>query len=205
MSMDAQTQLELFDLPAQRIPRSATHGMGAVTVRYDHAVLFLIAVLIGISAVFAWGVERGKRLAQSEHPWLPETTTAAGPSAKPDDSASTSSRAESSTAASNAKQEAEASSKAPTPTAPSPAKKLKAPIRVASASSGFAIQLVSYSQPSLARQELSRLKQRGEQVLVLTKQGKTLLLIGPFPTKRHASEKLTSLKKRYQDCFIRSL
>jgi len=205
MTMDAQAQLELFNLPAQRMPRPVTHGMGAVTVRYDHAVLCLIAVLISISAVFAWGVERGKRLAQSEHPWLPETTTAASTSTKPDETTSTSSGAKSSTAASDAKQEAEAPSKATTPATPTPAKKLKAPVRVASASSGFAIQLVSYSQPSLAQQELSRLKRRGEQVLVLTKQGKTLLLVGPFSTKRHASEKLTSLKKQYQDCFIRSL
>jgi len=65
--------------------------------------------------------------------------------------------------------------------------------------------VVSYNRPKLAQQELQRLKERGEPAFLMTTQGRTVLFIGPFPTKEKASARLSSLKRHYQDCFIRSL
>ena len=69
----------------------------------------------------------------------------------------------------------------------------------------FAIQVASYSQPKFAQQALQRLQQQGEQAFVVNKQDRMVVLIGPFSTKGQASARLTDLRRRYQDCFVRTL
>ena len=69
----------------------------------------------------------------------------------------------------------------------------------------FAIQVASYSQPKFAQQALQRLQQQGEQGVLVNKQDRIVVLVGPFSTKAQASARLTSLRRHYQDCFIRTL
>jgi cell division septation protein DedD len=71
--------------------------------------------------------------------------------------------------------------------------------------SRFAVQVVSYRQLKLAKRELQRLQQRGEAAFLVSSPDRTVLLVGPFVNKERASSKLVSLKRRYQDCFVRTL
>ena len=166
-------------------------------MRPDHAVLGVILLLIGTSVVFAFGVERGKHVARTE-PGIFEPSasvsqhqaSAAGPgetlATRPPmggkGSAATSS----------------APNTVPKQPSPKPGKTIVPKSR-------FAVQVVSYSQLKLAQRELQRLQQRGEEAFLVSSQDRTVLLVGPFVNKERASSKLVSLKRRYQDCFVRAL
>ena len=199
--MPRDTQCELFDFPHQTPPQARFSSMERVALRPDHAVLLIIAGLIGCSMVFACGVERGKQLARAEQPLLPLRATLSSGNAssvqtgpQPKAATPTPPPQPTSVAASNPVS-------APLKAEPSPRTLAK---RVAGASR-FAIQVVTYRQTPLAQQELQRLQRRGEQAFMIKKEGRLVLLIGPFPTKAIASAKLVNLKQRYQDCFVRTL
>lgn len=190
--MEPESQLELFHVPTER-PRRRPHSMIGMTswqIRQDHFMLLGIASLVGVSVVFALGVERGKRLARAERPLLIHSLGAS--SVRP---APTSAAPESLSAPAGLLPSRPAPSSARRP-ASGPER--KEPSR-------YAIQVVTYSRPALAQRELQRLQQRGERAFLVVKQGRVVLFVGPFPTKENASAKLTSLRQRYQDCFIRSL
>ncbi|MBI3087659.1 MAG: SPOR domain-containing protein [Candidatus Omnitrophica bacterium] len=197
-------QLELFDVavqPSRR--RGAAPPFANFTLHADHLVLLVIVGLIGTSVVFALGVERGKHLALGDTSSSDFRTTAAG-------SPASRQPLEGKTKATLLSPPATTvpSRTAPSPTkTPAPKKTLKTPVRVASdpPASAFAIQVVSYRNPALAQQELQRLRRQGEQAFLVQKTGRLLLCVGPFPSKARASDKLTSLKPRYGDCFVRSL
>lgn len=202
--MEANAQLELFELPTQTSQRRGSASVGSVSLRYDHAVLATIVGLIGCSVVFALGVERGKQLVRAERPLL---------DARPpirDHAASTHTPSQEASAAPSAtpsrSPNASAPATMPPPKAtPSLGKGRRAPVKLATSQSRFAVQVVSYRQLQLARRELERLRQRGEQAFLVTKHGTVALLVGPFPTKANASEKRARLRAHYQDCFIRTL
>ena len=205
---DHESQFELFQVPPGREARPAWAVAGNVQIRQDHLVLWGIITLIGLSVVFAAGVERGKGMAHAQHPVLgPEPNAAAA--VEPAPVAASASRV-------NARKEEAAATPAPAPSAAPTAPRAiprKAPKSLASepvaapktAPSRFVVQVVSYQQPSLAKRELSRLKQRGEPAFLLEGEKATALLIGPFPTKQKAKAKLSNLQIQYQGCFVRSL
>ena len=200
MGSDSQ-QLNLFELPAQ--PAPAPRGIGRIRhmqLRSDHAVLLLILGLVGVSVIFAVGIERGKRFTKEEHALTgssvalgQEPVRAEAKTALPQAPASTSTNSESRTSVS-----------APAST-PTPKERRTSPKKLVEQRGTFAIQVVSYSQPSLAQQELARLQQRGETAFLVQKDGRMVLFVGPFPTKSNASAKLADIRQRYRDCFIRSL
>jgi cell division septation protein DedD len=169
-------------------------------LRYDQLVLASMASVIGLTLVFACGVERGKQLVRSErvllarqHPTLPQSPT-------------TSSAFESPTATPSvpATTETERPKREHIP-APAITPKVKRPGKPASGKSRYAVQVVTYSRPQLAKQELDRLQARGERAFLVMRDGRTILYVGPFPSKVNASEKVAMLKARYQDCFVRTL
>ena len=193
--MDTPPQLELFAtaLPHASIRRGAL-PIGSLHIRADHAMLLTIAGLIAVTVVFAAGVERGKQVARAERPLLNSKTssTQLTPSRAPTPSHGASERP--------------ASSGAVSPATPSPkSTPRKAGKTTVAGGPGYAIQVVSYRKPDLARRELQRLQQRGEPAFLVMKQGLTVLCVGPFFSKATASTKLTGLKRQYEDCFIRSL
>jgi len=57
----------------------------------------------------------------------------------------------------------------------------------------------------LAKQDLERLKARGEPVFLVMRDGRTSVYVGPFPSKQNASKKLAMLKAQYQGCFVKHL
>src|SRR3990167_5394875 len=61
-------QLELFDLSGQPTakPRHTTLGRLVLQIRQDQLMVAGIAGLVGLTVVFALGVERGKQLVRSE-------------------------------------------------------------------------------------------------------------------------------------------
>ena len=179
-------QLELFDLSGHPTtkPRPPSLGRFVLQIRQDQLVVAGIAGLVGLTMVFALGVERGKQLVRSERVVLareepqPPSKPASAKTATPEPSA------------------------APAPVKPTP------PSKVAASKPGvsrYAIQVVSYRQPRLAKRELDRLQAKGERAFLVTRKGFTVLCVGPFPSKDNAIQKLVQLKDRYQDCFLKSL
>ncbi len=205
-SSQPQGQLEFFDLTRQPHvkPRPPSLGRFLLTLRYDQAVLCGIAGLIGVTIVFACGVERGKQINRTERALITreEFAPAAGASAK-----SVAVAPVGEVAATKKASPAPASTKSSPAIVPATSVKKKEPSKLATAddSRRYAVQAASYRQAPLAKRELDRLMSSGERAFLVTKNGYTLVCLGPFPSKTHASEKLTTFKARYQGCFIRAL
>ena len=198
----AEQQLELFGLGDQGTPpRRDTGGQFLFRLRYDQLMLVAIGGVLSVTVVFAGGVERGKQLARSERLLsvrqqtpLPQATTAAAPLAR------------SATARENAAETPAGQKAAGKNATGSGTLRSKQPAQpVVAAVARYAIQVVTYSQPQLAQQELQRLQARGERAFLLKRDGRTIVCVGPFPSPDHASHKLTALRTRYQDCFIKTL
>lgn len=213
-----ENQLELFDLSRQQPARMSRESLGRVFVqfRHDQIVLGSIAGLLGLTVIFACGVERGKQLVRSERVLLArqQQQTAQSPEPDPKRAAAAPGVSVPATVPAAKPMPAPAAVKAvPAPPAvkkqPSAPAKAKEKTKVAAAptsgSSRFAVQVVTYTQPQMARQEMERLRAKGEPVFLLMRDGRTIVYVGPFPSKTNASERLGRLKARYQDCFIKSL
>ena len=189
--MNTPQQLYLFDVPATPAAQRERLRLGALSLRPDHVLLSLMFGLIGLSVIFALGVDRGRRVAQAERPLLPprepDVKTSPNPSLGPRPR--------------DPSPRIPSASEGVAPKKPGP----KAAVKVANDPSQFAIQVVSYNQPTLAQQELQRLQQRGERAFLVKRQGRTVLYVGPFPSKDHAATKLTALRRHYRDCFVKSL
>ena len=200
-----ENQLEFFDASpsAAPQPRAAIPGRFLMQLRHDQAVLCGMAGLLGITIVFACGVERGKHLVRTERLLL----TRQEPLPAPAD------RVEARSAPSVPAAE---TPEAPPKLSPTPASipaKLKPKTRYvdadgapgAGARGRYAVQVVSFKQPRRAQQEMQQLQGRGERAFLVMRNGVTVVYVGPFPTKAHARDKSVSLKPRYEDCFVRTL
>ena len=208
---EPETQLEWFDLPRHASPRRGARILAQpLRMRPDHAVLGLILLLIGTSVVFAVGVERGKHFARTE-PGVFEPSvsasqrqaSAAGPGEALATRPPTGGKGSAATSSAPTREDLQRpGSSAPNivPKQPSPK-----PGKTIVPKSRFAVQVVSYRQIKLAQRELQRLQQRGETAFLVSSPGRTMLLVGPFVNKERASAKLASLKRLYQDCFVRTL
>ena len=161
-----ERQLELFDVQHQPAPRPAREAVGRLLIhlRYDQCVLAGMAGLIGLTIIFACGVERGKQLVRSERVLLARQQ-------QPE----TSSKSHTSSASSTPQALSEETSAAPTGTttkpksapAPSSAPKLKTPKRVVldqpaktpavkTNGSRYAVQVVSFGRAAAAKREIGR-------------------------------------------------
>ena len=181
-----ERQLELFTVASRQKserPHRELLGRVVMQLRYDQCVLSGIAVLIGVAVVFASGVERGKRLARTNQTQLARQQPA--PSGTPDGTVETEPR---------------------NPSQPAVAPNRSVPAKLAGAKKRYAVQVVTFSQSRLAKQELTRLQAKGESAfLVARADGRTILCVGPFPSKAPAVKKVAMLRNRYQDCFVTTL
>ena len=180
-----EQQLELFHIEEQaaRLSRREPVGQFDVQVRHDHLMLVGISCIIGLTVVFACGVERGKQLVRAEQSLL--VRQAPAPSHV-------------STAQQTGGSPAAQRSSSPTPLTGKPAPALTGKSR-------YAVQVVTFTRVQLARQELQRLQARGERAFLMKREGRMVVYVGPFPSHTHANQKLTMLKTRYQDCFVKTL
>ena len=207
-----ENQLELFDLskqPAARIPRESL-GRVFLHFRYDQVVLGSIVGLLGLTVIFACGVERGKQLVRSERVLLGRQ-----PLLKTEEPSRSASLPKPKLEPATAPAPVAPPAHVEQPSAPAAPAKAKTPVTVKertkvaalakTGASRYAVQVVTYRQPQMARQEMARLRAKGEPVFLLIRDGRTIVYVGPFPSKTNASERLGRLKARYQDCFIKSL
>ncbi len=202
-----ENQLELFEVssPSAPRPRATIPGRLLLQLRYDQAVLCGMAGLIGVTIVFACGVERGKHLVRAERLLL----TRQEPLPASADRADARSTPPAAPTAPAAEMPGAPSKLSPTP-ASIPAK-LKPKTRYVDADGApgargrYAVQVVSFKQPRRAQQEMQRLQGRGERAFLVMRNDVTVVYVGPFPTKAHARDKSVSLKPRYEDCFVRTL
>ena len=186
-------QLELFDLSDQPTakPRHTTLGRLVLQIRQDQLMVAGIAGLVGLTIVFALGVERGKQIVRSERVLLARQQAPQPQTVVPAPSPS------------SAKTTKPAQATSPAPVKPKTPVKLAAPS--ATSRSRYAVQVVTYRQPQLAKRELDRLQAKGERAFLMSRKGLTVLCVGPFPSKDNAQEKLVQLKDRYQGCFLKTL
>jgi len=195
-----QQQLELFDFSAHPRPKPRSRyplGRLWVSARYDQLLLLGIAGLIGLTVVFACGVERGKHVARAQPRLLPaQDATAGRGEARPSESAATRVPSTSVTPPQALPAKTKAS---PVPRA------LGEPSKPVKGRSRYAVQVVSYRTPQLAKEELGRLQSAGERAFLILRGGYAVLYVGPFPSKEHAQEKLPGLRTRYHGCFVKSL
>ncbi|MBI4342508.1 MAG: SPOR domain-containing protein [Candidatus Omnitrophica bacterium] len=213
-----ESQLELFDVTHHAAPRPVSpHAVGRVFLhlRHDQLILTGMAGLIGLTVIFACGVERGKQLVRSERIVLARQ----GPSAEPSKSQGSKASSSATPTLSEEPGSASAGASAKPKTAPAPTgtpSKVKAPKRLAGSpaaapkpsagsASRYAVQVVTFSRLQLAKRELDRLRARGERAFLVMRDGRTMVYVGPFPSKTNATQKVTSLRTRYQDCFVRTL
>lgn len=203
-----ENQLELFDLskPSLPKPRKETLGQILLRLRYDQLVLMVMGSIIGITVIFACGVERGKQLARTErHLMLARQQPEAA------------SLNESAPLKRGVAPEKEAATVLSNPTATKveskqqeelqtePKAEKEEPKKQPALRSRYAVQIVTYTRPQLAKKELDRLRAGGESAFLVMRDGRTILYVGPFPSKGNASEKVAELKTRYKDCFVRTL
>ncbi len=203
MGQNRENQLELFDVQGSSTSsshRKETWAGWSLHLRYDQLLLGSIASLIGLTVIFAFGVERGKQLVRSERVLLARLPSqdAQAPAATP------MTLPERPVAAIPAKPVVAATPSTQQLLVPAQPV-LSKPSSSPTLTSRYAIQVVTYSQPHLAKKELDRLQAIGERAFLVTRQGHTVVYVGPFPSKSNASQKLTQLKGRYQDCFLKTL
>lgn len=187
-------QLEFFDLanaPTRRPPRYHSIGSLALRLRHDQLIVAAIGGLISLTVVFAAGVERGKALVRSEQHALVVKERQALPPPAP--------------AVAPGKTQAPSQPPSQPASAPALQKAKAAPAKLAATSSSFAVQVLTAKQLPRAKAELSRLQSRGEKAFLVMREGQTRVFVGPFPSKANALEKVTQLKPRYEDCFVRTL
>ena len=194
---DHENQLELFDVANQPAARMHRESLGRMVVhlRYDQAILLGIAALLGITVIFAFGVERGKQLVRSDALRVARQVQAA-PVAAPPNAPTESVKKSEGVPTQSAPQNAPAMA----PQTAKPKTRL-----AASGTSRYAIQVATYTKPNLAKVEMQRLRSRGESAFIIIREGRTIVYAGPFPSRDHASEKLVNMKSHYQDCFIKTL
>ena len=192
-------QLELFELSYQQArPHRPFSGGVQLHIRYDQLLIVGIGALIGITVLFAVGVERGKQLARAERPLL----------ARQDRWADAGGKEAAAVPAVVAPDPAPAVPAVVPVLEPQPAPHAQpsTPTRKAPSKSRYAVQIVTYTQARFAQQELRRLQGQGESAFLVMRQGgQTVLYVGPFLSHADAKEKLTSLRSRYRDCFVKSL
>lgn len=200
-------QLELFDLSGQPSARArdAAPGHCSLHLRHDHLVLISIAGLIGVTVVFACGVERGKQLVRAERMLLARQPSSGSPSAPRGADAAPAEAPPA--AATPAKQVGETKTpRAPAPAmAPKPKPRKLAQASPSTGSARYAIQLATYRQPHYATREIARLNALGERAFLMKRERHTVVYAGPFPSRQNALDKMARMKDRYRDCFLKTL
>ena len=188
-------------------------------LRHDQLVLAGIGGLMGLTVVFACGVERGKQLTRGERTLMaqqalqPSQTQAPRAAERPSASQIPSVTPATETGSKTPlaptlplKKREPTKLAAGTPPSPTSARSAERRVSVPTASRArYAVQIVSYRRAQLAQKELARLQAVGERAFLILKDGYAVLYVGPFPSKTNAHEKVAKLKGRYDGCFVKAL
>ena len=217
MAFESQeNQLELFDLRNSSAPKVRRESLGRILLqlRYDQLVLGSMAAILGVTVIFACGVERGKLLVRVERSMLVrqssvsvpnETVKAPAAPSKPSETAELPGTLQFAPAAVPSTVAVKKTTEKP---AQAPGPKVKTRVvsaPVAAGKSRYAVQVVTFTRATAAKREMDRLHASGERAFLVMGNGRTIVYVGPFPSKSNAVEKVSTLKSRYQDCFVRTL
>ncbi|MDD5156099.1 MAG: SPOR domain-containing protein [Candidatus Omnitrophica bacterium] len=147
---------------------------------YEKAILISIGLIIAAVVAFSLGVEKGKRLSQSQALRLTQPKAVA------------------------VGKEPSAANK-PQASVPMPKPDITASQKSAAGAQNYTIQLASYTNGAYAQKEADALKKKGMEPLILSKGRYTILCVGRFADKDSARALLPDLQKKYQGCFIRRI
>ena len=172
MAPEQGDQLELFELTRQSAPRPHRETLGRFLLqfRYDQLLLAAMAGIIGLTVVFATGVERGKQLARAERAMLARQQPVPADHPVPVHAVAAAERTDRSVPQAAAGVPAPvvsppvvtgSATPATVTAGPSPAQK-KEPVKAKAGKSRYAVQVVTFSRPQLAKQAMDRLRAKGE-------------------------------------------
>lgn len=210
----SEDQLELFDVQRSTQTPGNRHlpGRFIVQMRHDQLVLGAMGLLIGLTVIFGAGVERGKQLARAERSATPSAIAsgdAQHSKSKPPSAQIPASVSESKpVGAPAAVPDRVVPAKTPQSVAKAAAKTQASPKKATpskDASGRYAVQVVTYSQAQRARREIEHLKQKGNPAFFVLRGSHAVVYVGPFTSKGNATKRLSQLKSRYRDCFLKVL
>ncbi|KPK96578.1 MAG: hypothetical protein AMJ95_13425 [Omnitrophica WOR_2 bacterium SM23_72] len=193
MEKDTAYQLEMFSAQSQSFSRKGDRhdNLFFNFVRsYEKAILVIIGMVAVSIISFGLGVEKGKRvtsvkfsprLDMAKKPALPPVKVAPAEQPKPQVTGKP----------------------VALPEGSAEVKEKSAPQFLEQ--QGYVIQLASYQQRNFADREAEELKKKGFSPIILKKGVFTVLYVGNFPSKESASAKLSELRERYTDCYIKKL
>jgi cell division septation protein DedD len=196
MESSFNEQPELFDTwnaaRKGRKPSSLLVSTTTVTLRlgYEHLVVIAVAMVMGLVASFALGIDRGQRVAQ-RLPAVPAPAVEAPRRML--------------ASARNQIAAPQPPSVAPT-VVPSRVSPTTVPATTSQLRSRYTIQIASYRKAGDASAEVNRLKRQGHTTVSTAHRGEfTIVLVGSYTSKREATNQLPAWRKRYKDCFIKEL
>ena len=226
MGTGNENQLEFFDVARESAPRPHRESLGRIwlQLRYDQLLLGAMAGVIGVTIIFACGVERGKQLVRAEQRTKllvrqePAPIQEPAPAAKSEpaklaakspivvvEGPETPAPQASVPAQPAITAPAAASVPALKPLLPAATPVKKEPVKAKAAKSRYAVQVRTYTKALLAKQEMDRLRADGEPAFIVIRGEHTAVYVGPFLSKDNAADKVSTLRSKYQDCFIKTL
>ena len=169
-------------------PRSLLVPNTTVTLRlgYEHVVLIVVGLLMGVLASFALGLDRGQQEGAQRLADEPRRLELQRPPIAP-------------------------SKERPAPSQPtethvatamhtSPSNLAKQPVN------RYVIQIASYRKSSDATAEATKLKRAGYPVVTTATKGSfTVVFVGSYRSKIEAANQLPAFRKQYRDCFVKEL
>lgn len=211
-----QSQFELFSggsgVAPQRVKPSVLNR--SVTLSFENIVVLVVAGIMGLIVTFSFGIEMGRRTAMrpasvktpldtvSEPATLPAVKTEQ-PDRDLDNFAVAALPAESRATDVSAVAHAETLQNPEISENPEAFKKKVDKIQALEKI--HTIQVASFKQENLADLESETLKKNGYDAFTAQKGSYWIVCVGRFPEFREAQPLLKALKKKYSDCYIRSL
>ncbi|MFC1594492.1 SPOR domain-containing protein [Candidatus Omnitrophota bacterium] len=187
---EKQVQYDFFeDAPGQRQVRAKRNlaDLFYFTVNPEHIVIALVCLIMAVIVSFSFGVEKGKKIiVRQSEPFSKELS-------------STTTHVVEETVSQPKVQQKPIETK----TTSLPTKEI-VPKQEANYKN-FTIQVASFKKEAHAEQEGKRLQQYGQDVLILQKGKYVIVCIGNFDTKKEAEGVIGSVRKQYNDCYIRRL
>jgi len=201
------TQLELFSqLSENRLNGSQTSSRKFCTFiwGYEKIIVFIIVFILTAIVSFSLGVEKGKRItAKNTNSHIELASAAKLPPAAESEEATQ--HAVIASAPQPQPQPQDASSLVKQQPAPESKQKIITTSNTKEEKGSYTIQVATYKDKTRAQQEAQQLKKKGFYVLTLSKSGYTILCIGSFNSKDKANAKLSEIKKKYSDSYVRRL
>jgi|GEM_PF-666165 len=211
-----QSQFELFSGGSGVAPQRAKPSIlnRSVTLSFENIVVLVVAGIMGLIVAFSFGIEMGRRTAMRPAAVKTSSGTVAEPAMRPAVKTEQPNR----TSESFSKVTLSAESRATDVSAVAHVETLQNPEifenpeafkkkvdKIQALEKIHTVQVASFKQENLADLESETLKKNGYDAFTAPKGSYWIVCVGRFPEFREAQPLLKALKKKYSDCYIRSL